>query len=85
MPTILFIRGWRLFFYSNERHEPPHIHARKGDAECKYWLYPEVYDIGEAYAHNLNPAARRGIRKIIFDHYEYIFSEYETLHKGVGQ
>jgi Domain of unknown function (DUF4160) len=41
MPTILYIRGWRLFFYTNERNEPPHIHARKGDVECKYWLHFE--------------------------------------------
>ncbi len=27
MPTILFIYGWRLFFYSNEGTEPIHIHA----------------------------------------------------------
>ena len=43
MPTILFIRGWRLFFYANERSEPPHIHARKGGAECKYWLHPDIF------------------------------------------
>jgi len=28
MPTILFIQGWRLFFYSNERNEPVHVHVR---------------------------------------------------------
>jgi Domain of unknown function (DUF4160) len=30
MPTILFMNGWRLFFYSNEGDEPVHIHAEKG-------------------------------------------------------
>jgi hypothetical protein len=83
MPTILYIRGWRLFFYSNERQEPPHIHARKGEAECKYWLDADMYDISEAYSYNLSAGDRRAIRKIIFDHYEYILSEYEALHKGV--
>jgi hypothetical protein len=29
MPTVLFIDGWRLFFYSNEGKEPIHIHAGK--------------------------------------------------------
>jgi hypothetical protein len=82
MPTILYIRGWRLFFYTNERHEPPHIHARKGDVECKYWLYPDTFDIEEAYAYNMNPANRRAIRKIIFEHLDYIVSEYEAFHKG---
>lgn len=50
MPTILYIRGWRLFFYANENNEPPHIHARKGEVECKYWLHSDVFDIEEAYA-----------------------------------
>jgi hypothetical protein len=36
MPTILLVRGWRLFFSSNEGNEPMHVHARKGGAECKF-------------------------------------------------
>ncbi|MGQ9799786.1 MAG: DUF4160 domain-containing protein [Ignavibacterium sp.] len=30
MPTILFINGWRFFFYSNEMNEPIHIHFQNG-------------------------------------------------------
>ena len=30
MPTVLYIQGWRLFFYSNEGNEPMRIHAVKG-------------------------------------------------------
>lgn len=40
--------GWRLFFYANEGHEPVHVHARKGDAECRYWIEADEYDILEA-------------------------------------
>jgi len=36
MPTVLLISGWRLFFYSNEGHEPIHIHAEKAEMECKF-------------------------------------------------
>ena len=85
MPTILFIRGWRLFFYSNERNEPPHIHARRGDTECKYWLHPDTFDIEEAYSYNLNPSGRRALRKIIFEHFDYIVAEYEAFQAGVDQ
>jgi hypothetical protein len=46
MPTILEILGWRLFFYSNEGNEPIHVHARKAEAECKYWIDVDNYDIG---------------------------------------
>ncbi len=81
MPTILYIHGWRLFFYANEGNEPPHIHARKGDTECKYWLQPDSFDIIEDYAYNLSQAQRRDIRKIIFDNFDGLVSEYERLHK----
>lgn len=82
MPTILFIKGWRLFFYMNERNEPPHIHAQKGGVDCKYWLHPESFDLEEAYSYNASPADRRAIRQIIFEHFDYIVSEYQRFHKG---
>ena len=69
-PTILYIRGWRLFFYPNEGDEPMHIHAKKGDAECKFWLIPDLFEIEEAYAYRLTPALRREIRQIILQHFD---------------
>ncbi len=42
MPTILFVRGFRFFFWSNENNEPIHIHVEKGDAEGKVWLSPRI-------------------------------------------
>ena len=47
MPTILYVQGWRFFFYSNEGSEPMHVHAVKGEAECKYWMHPDRFDITE--------------------------------------
>jgi len=40
MPTVATIDGFRFFFYSEERTEPPHIHVEKGDFETKFWLDP---------------------------------------------
>ena len=40
MPTLLQAEGFRFFFYSNERQEPPHVHVEKGDGEAKLWLQP---------------------------------------------
>jgi len=82
MPTILLLRGWRLFFYSNEGTEPIHIHAKKAGAECKFWLKPESFDIEEDYAHGLTPALRKEVRKIIFDHFDYIVSEWNNYFGG---
>jgi len=38
MPTILRWKGWKFLFYSLDRDEPPHIHARKDRKEVKIWL-----------------------------------------------
>ncbi len=77
MPTILWVQGWRLFFYRNEGNEPMHIHARKAEAECKYWLNPDLYEIQEAWSYGLTPRLRREVRKIIFDHFGLLVEEWE--------
>ncbi|QLC25733.1 DUF4160 domain-containing protein [Parasphingopyxis algicola] len=38
MPTVLRQSGYRLYFYSHEPNEPPHVHADKGGASAKVWL-----------------------------------------------
>jgi hypothetical protein len=40
MPTVLEMEGFRFFFYSADRNEPPHIHVRKAGQEAKFWLNP---------------------------------------------
>lgn len=82
MPTVLIMAGWRLFFYANEGQEPIHIHCRKGDRECKYWLDGERFDLEEVYAYNLSPRDRRDIKKIIFDHFEYIEQRWEEFQRS---
>lgn len=81
MPTILFAYGWRFFFYSNERNEPIHIHCSKTDKEIKYWIDIINYDIKEAFSYNIKPADRRIVRKIIFDNFDYIVTEWKNLKK----
>jgi hypothetical protein len=78
MPTVLYILGWRFFFYSNEGNEPIHIHAEKSDMECKYWLIVEEVEIKEAFAHNLNPAAKREVKKIIYQHFDLFTDAWYT-------
>jgi len=38
MPKIFEYLGILVFFYSNE-HEPIHVHAKKGEYECKAEFY----------------------------------------------
>ena len=42
MPTILRIGSFRFHFYSDEGSEPPHIHIRTPEGECKFWLEPTI-------------------------------------------
>jgi len=79
VPTILVIAGWRFFFYANEGNEPIHIHCRKGDAEAKYWLDPDGFEIIEAHAYNMSPADKRTARRLIFQHFDYIVSQWEKF------
>ena len=78
MPTVLLSLGWRLHFYSNDRNEPIHIHAVKGDAECKYWLYPDEFRVEPAMEYNLTPRLRREVRRIIYDHFDELARAWEA-------
>ena len=82
MPTILILQGWRLFFYLNEGSEPMHVHARKAETQCKFWLNAEIYEIEEAWSYNLTPRLRREVRKIIFDHFDVIADEWRRRFEG---
>ena len=85
MPTVLVIRGWRLFFYANENNEPIHIHCRKGERECKYWLIRDLFDLDEAYAFGMSSRDRREIKKIIFEHFEYIEERWDEFERRRNQ
>jgi hypothetical protein len=82
MPTILFVFGWRFFFYSNENNEPIHIHCQKGDKECKYWLDVINYDLSEAFSYGMNAKDKREVKKIIFEYFDHIECEWNKFLKG---
>jgi hypothetical protein len=44
-------------------------------------LYRDDFDIEEAFAFNMSPRDVREIRKIIFDHFEYIEKQWEEFQK----
>ena len=60
----------------NEGNEPMHVHARKAESECKFWLNAELYEIEEVWSYNLSPRLRREARKIIFEHFDLIVEEW---------
>jgi hypothetical protein len=60
----------------HESNEPIHIHAQKGDIQVKYWLLIDEIEIKEAFSYNFTPVSKREIKKIIYQHFELIVSEW---------
>lgn len=83
MPTVLFLKGWRFYFYSNERDEPPHIHVAKADAEGKFWLDADSYDVRAAFTYGMGPADHRFIRKTLFEHFDELLEAWNDVHGGL--
>jgi len=40
MPTVLKIEPYRLYFFSHDLNEPPHIHVDKENNTAKFWIDP---------------------------------------------
>ena len=63
MPTILRIKKYRLFFFSNEGNESPHIHIESGENYAKFWLK----DVALAKSIGYNAKEINEIRAIILE------------------
>ncbi len=64
MPTIRRIGPYRVYFYSHDMNEPPHVHVDRDDQSAKFWLRPV------ALARNLGFSAREllAIERIVAQH-----------------
>jgi hypothetical protein len=40
MPTVLRSGPYRVYFYSHDLNEPPHVHVDRDDRSAKFWLNP---------------------------------------------
>ena len=76
MPTVLRIGKYRFHFYSNEGEEPPHIHVRSPDGECKFWLDP----VELARNNGISARELRAIETMIFEHRETLLEKYNEIH-----
>ena len=70
MPKVLQTEGFRFFFFSDERQEPPHVHVRKGDSVAKLWPHP----VDLAFARGFSRAELRRVRELTLEH-EVFFIE----------
>ena len=75
LPTVLRVGPFRIYFYSHEPNEPPHVHVDRDDDSVKFWLNPV------ALARNLgfNAPELRRIERLIAVHQQELleaWSEY---------
>lgn len=77
MPTVLRVGRFRFHFYSDERNEPPHIHVRDPDGECKFWLEP----IALAKSRGLAPHVVRQIERLVYEHQTLLKEKYDEYHR----
>jgi len=64
MPTVLREGAYRLYFYSHEPNEPPHVHIDRGELSMKVWLDP----LALAANHGFRPHEINGILKLARTH-----------------
>ena len=77
MPTVLRIGSFRFHFYSDEGHEPAHIHVRTADGDCKFWLEPVI---GLARNQGVRPHDLRRIEQLVFEHHEHLRKAFYEHH-----
>lgn len=71
------VDGFRFYFFSNERNEPPHVHLRKGNGKGKFWIAP----VALAWARGLQPGELSRAREIVIENRGFLL---EAWHGHFG-
>jgi hypothetical protein len=58
MPTIIRVKGYRLYFVSFDGSEPIHVHVRKDNQNAKVWIDSMAFAWSQFKAHE-NPDVLR--------------------------
>ncbi|MBI5411279.1 MAG: DUF4160 domain-containing protein [Nitrospirae bacterium] len=66
MPTVLRSGPYRVYFFSHEPNEPPHVHIDRDDKSAKFWLHPRA--LARNFGFPLHELRR--IRTLIEDNHE---------------
>ncbi|MGB5811555.1 MAG: DUF4160 domain-containing protein [Polyangiales bacterium] len=72
MPTVLRLDGYRLFFFSDEGSEPPHVHVERGGGVAKYWLKP----FSMAYYRNMTFGELRSAGRLVEQHRDFLLKRW---------
>ncbi len=78
MPTVLRIKGYRLFFFSLEGNEPPHIHVEQAERSAKFWLRPVLL----AKSHGFRSNELRDIHTIVEENRHILLEKWNEHFSG---
>ena len=63
-PVVLRSGPYRVYFYSHEPNEPPHVHVDRDECSAKFWLEP----VGLAHNLGFNARELRRVEVIVAEH-----------------
>ncbi|MBC7889688.1 MAG: DUF4160 domain-containing protein [Ferruginibacter sp.] len=63
----------RLFSYSNENKKPAYIHTKKGGADGKIWLLP---NLKIAYRHGFSSSGAKEIEEIALKNIDFLIKKW---------
>ena len=78
MPTVLRRGPYRLFFYSNEEGEPPHIHVQRERGLAKFWLDP----VAIASSSHFSPQEQRKLHRLVSENQEPLLEAWNDFFSG---
>jgi hypothetical protein len=78
MPTILRHGPYRLFFYSADADEPPHVHIERESKVAKFWLDPVRLAASGGFAR----AELRDIERIVSDNERLLLEAWNGFFSG---
>jgi hypothetical protein len=75
-PTVLRVERYRFFFFSNEGHEPPHVHVQDAEKLAKFWLVP----VQLAASTGFSPPELTRIRVLVMEHHPRLLEAWYGFH-----
>ena len=78
MPTVLRSGPYRVFFYSADREEPPHVHVERDDCLAKFWLQPVRLQMSRGFGR----AEVRRVQTLIEENAEQLMERWDEFFAG---
>ena len=76
MPTILRSGPYRVYFYSHDPNDPPHVHVDRDKASCKVWLA----QVALASSLGFNARELRDIERLVSLNRAILLKAWEEFH-----